>query len=131
MGKSERTKGAAAERELAKILFEELGVEMKRNLNQTREGGYDLLGLNLAIECKRREKEDLGGWWRDAVKKADGKIPVLAYRASRQPWRFILPVEAVMHGHHFVSNFVDTATLYTSGFCYWVRENWDQLTIGD
>ena len=127
MGKSERRKGAAGELELARILSEELGVEMKRRLNQTRDSGYDLEGLNLAIEVKRREKADVMGWWRDAVKKSDGKIPVLAYRASRQPWRFMMPVEALMHGHHFVNNYADTATLFTSGFAYWVRENWDRL----
>lgn len=130
MGKSERRKGAEGERELASILSGELGIELKRNLDQTRDGGYDLQGLCLAIEVKRREKEDLSGWWRDAVHKAGGRIPVLAYRRSRQPWRFVVPLEAVMYGHHFVHNLVDTATLYTSGFCYWVRENWDQLKEG-
>ena len=128
MGKSERRKGATAERELAKILFDELGIELKRNLDQTRDGGYDLVGLDLAIEVKRRESESRGSWWVDAVKKAGKKIPVLAYRSNRRPWQFMLPLEAVIHGHHFSGNLVDTATLYTSGFCYWVRENWDQLT---
>jgi hypothetical protein len=36
-----RTKGAAAEREIFKILSDCLGVKVERNLVQTREGGAD------------------------------------------------------------------------------------------
>ena len=41
---SERRKGADGERELAKLLYDRLGVELKRNLEQSRNGGYDLEG---------------------------------------------------------------------------------------
>lgn len=136
MGKSERTKGANAERELAKLLSAELGIDVFRNLNQTREGGYDLKGLNISLEVKRQEKEDLQGWWNQTVKQAkgSGKIPVLAYRRSHQKWRFVLPLVGVQRRQEM--SVVEltlslTATVYLEGFCYWFRENWHLLVPAD
>lgn len=90
-----RKKGASAERELAKILREKYGIEIKRNLNQTREGGYDLVGLEgFAIEVKRAEKLLIKKWWEQAVNQSEpGKtLPVLIYRQSRQPWSVVVPL---------------------------------------
>ena len=41
-GRAARNKGAAAERELASMLSNELGVVVKRKLGQAREGGDDI-----------------------------------------------------------------------------------------
>jgi hypothetical protein len=84
-----RTKGASAERELFKLISEALGVEVKRNLVQTREGGYDTKVGGFALEVKRVEQPDFTSWWNQAVKQADlaKLMPMLAYRRSRQPWR--------------------------------------------
>lgn len=38
-----RNQGASAERELARAIFDELGVRLVRNLEQSRRGGYDLV----------------------------------------------------------------------------------------
>jgi Holliday junction resolvase len=38
-----RAKGASAERELARVIHEHLGVRMVRNLEQYRQGGHDLV----------------------------------------------------------------------------------------
>lgn len=92
-----RAKGSAGEREVLRILEEELGVKLTKNRNQTERGGRDLIEdvdrmqalLPWAVEIKRQEKENLPAWWRQACEQADGshRFPVLFFRASRKPWR--------------------------------------------
>jgi len=53
VSKSQRTKGAAFERECV-ILLNEHGADAERNLSQTRDGGYDIDSLFGAFECKKR-----------------------------------------------------------------------------
>ena len=89
MGKASRTKGANGEREALKLLGEELGVMLTRNLQQTREGGGDCLCINgFAIEIKRQERLARPSWWRQACEQAKriGAEPMLLYRRSREPW---------------------------------------------
>lgn len=93
MGKSERTKGAAAEREVATLLFHQLGIEFERQLRQYQEaGGFDLAPkpgqptVGYLIEVKRRERPDIPGWWFSAFEHANGKPFIVFYRANRQPW---------------------------------------------
>jgi Holliday junction resolvase len=89
-------KGSGGERELAKILGDRLGVSLCRNLEQTRGGGSDLLGHPaLSIEVKRREVLDFPRSWAQTLKNAGGKVPVLAWRANRQPWCFYVPLWAI------------------------------------
>lgn len=94
-----RAKGASAERELATLLIDWAGeqgmaLEVKRNLEQVRGGGHDLVGLErygMAVEVKRVEVLALANWWEQAVrqaKQAGDLIPVLAWRQNRKPWRF-------------------------------------------
>lgn len=98
MGKMQRTKGAAAEREFAALVHNEL-VDVvvnrpERNLNQTRGGGHDLDGLpGVALEIKRQEQLSVNAWWHQACKQAQvvDLLPVLAYRQSRKPWAVCLP----------------------------------------
>ena len=42
MSKSQRTKGAAFEREVVNIIKEALGEQVKRNLDQWRDGGHEI-----------------------------------------------------------------------------------------
>jgi Holliday junction resolvase len=102
MGKiNSRAKGASAEREFIKELSEYLGdallEPMKRNLEQTRKGGHDIVGLDgFAIEIKRykRIKEgDIVKFWAQAVDQAKrvGAQPVLAYREDFCSWRVRIP----------------------------------------
>jgi Holliday junction resolvase len=103
MGAMSRTKGANGERELARLLSDELGVEVTRNLMQTRDGGHDLNGLSgWCLEAKRRAKVTEGEkrqWWAQAVRQsgefAERGTPVVAYRADRGEWRFMLPLCAI------------------------------------
>jgi len=101
MSKASRNKGATYEREVANSLNDQLGEGLfKRNLVQTREGGYDLqTDLPLAIECKRVEKPAFNKWIAQAIKQAEesGRVSVLAWRQSRQPTRYAL----ILDEHEF------------------------------
>ena len=90
-----RTKGAAAEREVFKILSDALGVKVERNLIQTREGGADTSVGDWAIEVKRQETLSIAAWWEQAVEQAKrvNKMPMLIYRRSRQPWKVIVSAQ--------------------------------------
>lgn len=94
-----RTKGAAAEREAGKWLQESFSLPAAphRNLEQVREGGYDLLGFEpFAMEIKRVEQLSLNQWWLQALKQAQHRqCPVVMYRQNRQPWRFLIPATAI------------------------------------
>ena len=107
-GAGAKAKGANGERELAALLIEwaagiGLGLELKRNLEQTRGGGHDLVGLEdfgMAVECKRQEALALGSWWAQTIRQAEkaGCLPVLAWRQNRRPWRF--RIRAWVHPCH-------------------------------
>lgn len=91
-----RTKGAAAEREAAKLIEDHLGFRCKRNLMQTAEGGHDLIGIpGWAVEVKRYAQASNAikeGWWQQAVRQANevGAKPVVLYRLDRSYWRALL-----------------------------------------
>ena len=89
MSAMQRRKGAAAEREVLKLLGAELGQSLSRNLQQTREGGADCLCVwGWAIEIKRQESLSRPAWWRQACEQAQraGAEPLLLYRRSREAW---------------------------------------------
>lgn len=102
MGSMAKNKGANAEREVAKILqpiidevYESVGLEspiMKRNLEQTRGGGYDLVGIKwMALEVKRQESLNIEAWWRQTVKQTlPGQVPVLMYRQNNKKWKVVM-----------------------------------------
>lgn len=99
MSASQRRKGAQAERELFRLLSDELGRAVSRNLTQTRGGGADCIDLpGWAIECKRAEALKLSTWWQQAQQQADrtSARPVLFYRRSRHPWRAIFDLNDVL-----------------------------------
>jgi Holliday junction resolvase len=98
MSASQREKGARGERELARLLRDRLGTSIERNLEQSRDGGADLIAdgplAGLVIEVKRKERLDLQRSWNQACQQArdqDG-WPCLAYRLDRKPWLFVLPL---------------------------------------
>ena len=123
-----RTKGQNGEREAARLLQEFAGPvaahcgvpvpKFERNILQSRQGGYDLVGVDwLALEVKRQELEYNPAWW-DQVRRAagPGQEPVLMWRQNRRPWRFKLtlwsqvgrkkvPIEAVLDETNFKSWF--------------------------
>ena len=88
MGAASRDKGKAGERELARLLCELTGRDVRRRVRQ-HEGDSDLEGVpGWAIECKRYatvKPADLARWWRQAVAQAQATNarPLLAWRADR------------------------------------------------
>ncbi len=82
MGAMQRRKGKAGELELARLLREHLGADVARNLEQTRQGGADLLGIDGT--CTQAE--------------ATGQRPALFYRLDRQPWRVVIALRHVAAG---------------------------------
>lgn len=92
-----RAKGQGGERELLRLLTDwgsEAGVklDLARNVEQSRSGGHDLVGLEtyqLSVEVKRVEAAGINRWWQQAVRQAGSELtPVLAWRRNHQPWRF-------------------------------------------
>lgn len=97
-----RKKGITGELEVCKLFdrfhdnFEKSwdlgGVELpkcKRNLQQTREGGHDILGpIKLAVEVKRVEKGNADVFWNQTVEQAKrvNKLPILFYRKNNSKW---------------------------------------------
>ena len=93
MGKSQRTKGAAGEREVCAILRDTLGADAHRNLSQTRDGGTDIAVGPFRIECKRRARIGNVYEWLAQSQAAcleSGLTPVVAARADGKKWVAIL-----------------------------------------
>lgn len=116
-----RQKGAAAEREISKLLADELGEEFglsfKRDLEQYREGEHGDLVCNdpsfpFVLEIKRFKSGCAAQpkWWdqccaaaraeteRRRVLRPDApeKLPLLVYKYNHQQWKWRMPVQAVM-----------------------------------
>lgn len=96
MSASQRRKGATAERELAKLLSDELGIEITRNTDPQRVTGGDILTVpGYAIEVKRREVLSRPSWWEQAIRQA-ARVrceAIVFYRQSRKPWRALVAAE--------------------------------------
>lgn len=91
-GAMKRRKGQVGEREFFRLLSDELGTCVRRNIDQARNGGADCVEVpGWAIEVKRHETGFREAWWDQACEQADCMTPyvrpAVAYRASRQPWR--------------------------------------------
>jgi hypothetical protein len=126
-GKMSREKGARGEREVYKILqpivaecYTSRGLApplMQRNNNQSRAGGYDIVGLDwIAIEVKRREELAINTWWKQTLAQCkDNQEPVLFYRQNNQPWRVIMLVD--VHPEHLTCR----ATLELENFLQYFR----------
>ena len=105
MGAMQRAKGATAERVVARLIREWLGLDVRRNWQaQSAAGGADLTGIpGWSIEIKRA-KTFRHDWWSQAEEQASagGATPVLIYlldhtrrgQAIIDRWRAILPITA-------------------------------------
>lgn len=121
MSRMQRNKGARGEREFFGLLSDYLGSCVRRNVDQARKGGADGIEVpGWAIEVKRHESGFRSEWWEQACEQADlhFRIPALAYRASRQPWRVRVPLSV------FTGNMDSLwCELNLDGFALVVREN--------
>ena len=95
MGKSQRTKGAAGEREVCELIFQNLGIQVHRNLSQTRDGGADIKLNPFSIEVKRRAAiSNIYDWIDQAERGCEfPERPIVVCRADRKQWLAILPIE--------------------------------------
>lgn len=95
MSKSQRTKGAAGERELCRILRDELGIEVHREIGQSRDGGCDIKVGPFNVEVKRRAR--IGGiydWIGQAEASCEGhRRPVVVCRADGKHWMVVQRLE--------------------------------------
>lgn len=103
MSKMGRNKGANFERDCCKLIADQLGYEVRRNLDQYQvkeKCDIELADL-FAIECKRYAAKTGGWfqpeWWKQAEKSAAlcNMIPCLFYRYDRQPLRIVLPIYSI------------------------------------
>ena len=122
-----RNKGASFEREIAKMLLDELGISFKRDLEQYRAGGHgDLIpddpAFPFTLELKRYADGPMGGqtaWWEQTcvAAKREGKIPCLIYKYDRKPIRVVIPMGTLTScgaEYHVEMSF--------EAFCYTARE---------
>ena len=126
-----RAKGAKWERDLAKMLFLELGISFSRNLEQyrTAEGG-DLIPddeqFPFSIEAKhyatgRGCKKE---WWAQSEKAAiaAGKMPCVIYKYDRYPPRAVVSLEPIAKMYGTQDDGTHLVELSIEGFCYLSRE---------
>jgi len=102
IGRKSRAKGAAFERQVAKLIKEDFGVSVARDLRQYQKKGHgDLIGWpGTLIECKARvdaRRAAIRDWWAETVAEAAlvGCRPVLIYKLDRQPLRVVLSLSDV------------------------------------
>lgn len=82
-----RVIGQNFERKMAKMFNESFGIDCQRNLQQSINGGDDLLGVPFfSIELKKHKTKAIGTWWRQCEESArrQAKMPVLIYEPPRK-----------------------------------------------
>ena len=94
MGKMQRTKGAAAEREVVKIV-QSVWPDVARNLAQSRDGGRDLVNTPpLCIEIKRQERLNLRSAYEQCKAAATSEeAAVVVHRSNHTQWLVTLSLE--------------------------------------
>tara|TARA_R110000822_G_scaffold91572_6_gene210990 strand:- start:331 stop:762 length:432 start_codon:yes stop_codon:yes gene_type:complete len=128
-----RMKGATFEREVAGLLFDELGIKFKREIEQYRQADLgDLVPCDgtfpFTIECKRYADGYLAkdAWWDQAcaAAKAANLIPSLVYRFDRRPIVCRIPIQAfvLMSGSELDYGWTETADVTFSAYCMVSRE---------
>lgn len=108
-GVNGRAKGSTGEREFCQWLYDnfELDKVPERNLDQTRDGGADVLDMEpFVYEVKRQERLDLDNWWLQVLKAArwmEGeRIPVVAFRQNNRSWEFLISAKNIGLEHGYV-----------------------------
>ena len=127
-GRASREKGARGEREVCKLLSENLGGQFNRLLKQYQQGQLadieQLVGV-YSLEVKNCAKTNFRAWWQQAVTAADkrGAVPCLAYKVPRKGWKFVVPLpQAWATGKQWARDWQYTMTLEPDGFYLIVRE---------
>lgn len=97
MSASQRTKGASYERELCRYFTAELGMPVKRNLDQVRDGGNDITVGPFRFEAKRRASLSVYKWMDQAVEATgQGGKPAVLCRGDGRETLVIMRLEDFM-----------------------------------
>jgi hypothetical protein len=97
----QRRKGGDGEREIAALVRDLTGWDVKRRVRQ-HDGDSDIEGVpGWCVEVKRHARatrSDVRGWWEQTARQAAaaGLRPVLFYRLDRDEWRAVWPVSALL-----------------------------------
>jgi Holliday junction resolvase len=130
MGANSRVKGATFERHIAISLELELGIQFKRNLEQTRAMDQaDLVAddpdFPFVLECKRYAGGSfLSSWWDQVTKaaKASNKLPCVIYKFDRKDIQVAIDWRAIgaMTGAEY--NTIGLIHMDIASFCFVARE---------
>lgn len=93
MGKAQRTKGAAGEREACHWLSERLGTVVRRQIGQARDGGADIHLGSFRLEIKRRKGIAMHEWVEQAEAACEGHTPVVMCRGDGKDWLIVMRAE--------------------------------------
>lgn len=97
MGMKSRNKGKTGEREIAAIVRDVTGWDVKRKVRQL-DGESDLEGIpGWSVEVKRHKtatRGEIAEWWGQTQSQASmsDEFPVLFYRKDRDEWRAVWPL---------------------------------------
>ena len=110
------------------MLVEAFGdsVDPHRNLDQARDGGSDILGVDgWSIEAKRYASGNgfKPAWWGQCCQQADSECrePVLIYKYDRQPLKCVVRLSSINSDYAGKDNI---AEISFSTWCMIVREGW-------
>lgn len=129
-----RQKGAAFERKIAGMLFDEIGIKFQRDIEQYRQSQLcDLRPIEcdewpFAIECKRYASGNTfkPEWWGQTCVAAvkTNLEPALIYKYDRAPIRCVVSLNALAMsvGQNRNIAWMQTAELNFETFCYVARE---------
>lgn len=101
MSAKQLTKGAVGEREIATIVRELTGWDVRRRVRQ-HDGDSDLEGVpGWSVEVKRHRsasRGDIAAWWHQTVNQAEraAALPVLFFRVDRDAWRAVWPLVVML-----------------------------------
>jgi hypothetical protein len=128
-----RAKGKTAERELINELSPLLPfLKLERNLDQTREGGYDIKGMGQwAAEVKRYKvikPGDFKRFWTQTLEQArsDRKLPALFMREDNREWVVVVRLHDVMVDCEMECDDWLTCQVSLAGFVHvYKANNWE------
>jgi hypothetical protein len=139
MSGMQRSKGKVGEREIASIIADLTGWDVRRRVRQ-HDGDSDLDGIpGWVAEVKRHKAAGRGliaSWWRQAAEQATrlsarpgiaptGRLaPVLFYRLDRADWRAVWPLDVVIVGRGCAWDGDWTAETTVAGWAAIAREAW-------
>jgi hypothetical protein len=98
MGAFSRSKGQSGEREVARIIYDITGWDVKRKVRNL-EGESDLEGVpHWCVEVKNCAKLEVMAWWRQTTQQAArvNQYPLLLYKVPRRGWRAVWPLAVLL-----------------------------------